>query len=598
MWDIESFKNGLEYLDGLYRDRLDKIRDLDIDTGDLIRGLNVGDAKKYLLEYFGEGEYKALGIDGSMEYTVGLDVITMFVAVAGYTLKFRIGREGDITLNFSDVEKMDAYSIFKVIPFWFEDLNAFSGVSNLLDDRSLGKSIESIPRSVMTFGEFLFAYRALKSGDIKIVFLDRPIASSYGPYFRDARELILRYRGGIFTSEGSPLGPIPLRDLYLAIYFGPDPSMISIEYRPGYKMHYIINKMVNLAYETGSEEIDVHMLMKYLPDRVSIDRLLKKLDQFNNEFLDGSLIDDISLNRVVLNRGIYRYWDNAFKLVDVFTRSLLYGGVGQHPLYINGKPMTVKEINTLTLLLLYELKRVEEEVGGLIIGIGKDTSVTDLNRSVIPYLKSVGSSINIETVSTKSDRNMLNILSALFRDKFPTPWRTAGYDNIFSSLIHDGSDLIPARRKAGVSSLLVRNYFQLREVRYLDDLYIRSPIFFYDRFIRDGDKNFMRDVELRHVTGKYRSKIYLEFPESNPLDNMILYILRAFDNDQIIESAGHNYLLFIADKEVKRMIKTIRSSVSKVVENTMYRMIRRYNIYILTKSFREYRAQLERRRRR
>lgn len=599
MWDLNSLRNGLDFLTSMLNSKLDDVKRINIDLSPLVRPLDMDRARSEVLSRFGPGSYKAVGIDGSMDYTIGLDVVTMFIAVASYSLEFVVDGSGEVNLSFNDVRKDDSMSIFKIIPFWFDDLSGFTGLNNLLDDRAIGRSLDSIPRSIMAFSEYYFACKALEDESTKIVFLDRPIASSLGPFKRDARELIRRYNGGIFTSKGIDGIRVGLVDLYLAVHLGPYPGFYRYEFRPGSKMHYIIQALVRLAREGGDRHVRYKELETVLPVRILKDKLVKKLDKLNREFLGGGLIEEFSVDGFILSNNVFTYWDSIEKLLETFT-SHLYNvrrGSYSHPLYIEGRPLTVKEINTLGLFLIYKLKMLEESMDKLVIGIGKDTSVTDMNRSVIPYLSSRGVIPSIDIRGVKSDRSMYSILSTLHREYFPVPWRSIGYDNIFTTLVYRDGYLSPARKKATQSRFLVRNYFQLREVKSLD-IYVRSPIFFYDRFYRDGvDSSYLVEEDIVHIDKSYRSKFYIE-DRLNPFDNMILYILSKFDNNQIIESAGHNYLLFIADKEVKRMIQTVRNSVSSVIENTLYRMIRNYNIFIITKSFREYRAQLERGRRR
>ncbi len=598
MWDLESLKRGLEFLDKIYRNKLNNIVSTEKDFSHIVRPLSKKLAENSIKEYFGSGIYKAVGIDGSMDYSIGLDIVTMFISVASFSLPFEVDNVGSIKISFNNIKKEDSKSVFKIIPFWFDDLSGFTGKSNLLDERAIGRTLDSIPRSVMTLGEYYMGCESLKDRDVKIVFLDRPIASSYSPFFRDARELLKKYGGGIFTVEGVDGKKISLVDLYLSIYFGPYPGFIDYEYRPGYTLHYVIQKILEHIRKYSEPEIDLKELEKYVPSNVSIDKVLTKIKKFDNTFLGGRLVDDVVGNKLILSRDIFGYWDRTMNVVDTFIDKLFSSDESSysHPLYIDGRPILVKEINTVSLFKIYDLKYTEITLKKLVIGIGKDTSVTDMSRSVLPYLRSKGFQVDISYNVAHSDRNMYSIISSLYRDQFPVPWRSLGYDHIFSTLVFRDDSLTPARKKASISRFLVRNYFQLREVKSLDT-YLRSPVFFYDRFYRDDDDKLVVKENIKHIDKPYTSKIFIERVLS-PIDNMVLYILKSFDNDQIIESAGHNYLLFMADKEVKRMISTVKNSVSQVVENTMYRLIRTYDIYILTKSFREYRAQFERRRRR
>lgn len=597
MWDLEALKAGVNYLNEILGKRFNDVKGFEPDVNYIIKSLDEDYARKSLVEFFGSGRYKAVGLDGSMDYKVGLDIVTIFIAVASYSLPFEISSDGDIILSFNNVEKIDSMSIFKVIPFWFDDLNGLTDSSNLLDDRSISKGLDSIPNSIMTLGEYYSAFKALEDEDVKIVFLDRPIASSIGPYKRDARKVIYRYGGGIFTSEGINGKKISLIDLILAVYLGPDPNFYDYEFRPGTKKHYILQLVANMAWESRDTYIKYSELIPKLPIKISRDKVVKVLDKLNREFFGGRFIEDYLVDGFIVTDRIYRYWDSIEAVLEIFIDKLFdKGGYYSHPLYVGGRPLTTKEINMISLFLIYKIKWLIDRNHKLVIGIGKDTSVTDMNRSLLPYLSSKGYIKNFNFRAVRSDRSMFIILSSLHRELFPVPWRSIGYDNIFSTLVYRDGVLTPARKVTTLSKFLIRNYFQLREVKSLD-AYVRSPIFFYDRFYReDRDRDLVRGVDIKHVDKHYKSYIYLE-TGLNPYDNMILYILSKFDNDQIIESAGHNYLLFIADKEVKRMIKTVKTSVSNVVENTLYRMIRQHNIYVLTKSFREYRAQIERWRR-
>jgi hypothetical protein len=233
------------------------------------------------------------------------------------------------------------------------------------------------------------------------------------------------------------------------------------------------------------------------------------------------------------------------------------------------------------------------------VGIGKDTYVTDLYRSVIPYAKYREIIKDDFGIPIKSDRPLLTLASTLHPDTFRTPWRFAGYDGAFATLITDSDEarFRAARRVIYQEGVLVRSYYQLRTLPGINEIEVRSPVFFYDRFQNEHDVGFRRVLEASEGPRKVEVNIYFE-EGLNRFDNMILYLLSKFDSPEITEATGHNYLLFIADKDVKSTINLVRNMIMDTADSRINRIIREKRIFIVTRRFRDFRRIVERRRRR
>ncbi len=611
-WDINLFNRALKYVEKSFGRSLERIGG-EYSISPIVRHLDLEKALETLTEFFGEGEYDAVGIDGSIDYNVNMDLVTVYIAIASIRQRFRVV-DGQLELSFRDATLDNRLSTFKVIPFWSDQLPDLTMSSSLLDERTVTRSIESIPTSIMTLGEYYMARRLVEEDmHAKIIFMDRPFASTFSPQFRTARELLWGDRGGVLRDPGLYGKPLSIGKLYLTLYHGPYPGFIRYQPIPGYIKHYLIMKILETAWRTNEDRVNIKELEKYAVG-FNLEKRVKRLAKFIDERLGGELlhiefnntiyIEDYALNK---GDGFFPAWNEVSRLYDRFTDDLfLEKDVEEpnHPLFIDDRPVSIRELSHIIIHQIYRIIHGSCNGGKLVIGIGKDTSVTDLPRVLIPMLRDEGADLPPPHQLPRTDRMIYSLLSTRRRDEFPTPWRSIGYDNAFGTLVYRDS-LTPARKVISQPKLLIRNYFQLREHMGRhggEEVVIKSPVFFYDRpYIESYDSQDTRQFKIffrRGSSGKEAEvELYLE-RDLNRLDNLILYILSRFDNPELLESAGHNYLLFLADKEVKRMVKIIRGSVSTVVNNRIYTVLRRMGVYILTRRFREYRAEIERLRRR
>ncbi len=594
-WKFDRFLQELDYLGRLLNKRMDCIRDY-LDLNSMVRCLDLNLAKETIREFFKDRSIiYALGIDGSMSYEERMEIIVLYIAVSGFKAPIRILNDGSVKPLFNEIKREDKYTFSTVIPVWIEDLNDILGGSNIGDVRSLEATLESIPFSLMTFGEYYMGLEGIK-GDIDILLLDRPIASSIHSYRRDARRLIFEDNGGTIVDMDINGERLSIADLFLGVFIGPmlgRTPLFKMPYRGRFKLYSVIQ----IALENGGS-IDVFKLCSICPKACEEwSKLKRKFIKLNNA-LSGELLDEYMLeSRLVINRERLNYWNKIIKLINLIGHRLFHDEYDEHPLLINDAWITTRDLNTLILLMIYEIARLERERNKIVVGIGKDTYVTDLCRSVIPTaieLKLVDKNIKLPI---KSDRPLLTLASSLHPDIFKPPWRLAGYDDAFATLVKPSNEgLRAARRVIYPEGLLVRVYFQLRKLKGINNIEVKSPVFFYDRFQRsEFDDKFRVKLNAFELDKNVLIRPYLEI-ELNPLDNMILYILSLMDKPEITEATGHNYLLFMADKDVKAAISMVKKAVINVADMRISRIIRERGIFIVTRRFRDFRRFIERRR--
>lgn len=590
-WDFKRFIGEIDFLGDLLGKRMDRIKN-EVDLRPLVKALDLHGAKRMVLDYIGPGEKRAIGIDGSMSYEERIEIVVLYVSVSGYTIPVSVSDGGEIDVDFSRVKREDRYTFSTVIPIWIEDINDILKLSEVGGLRSLESSMESIPFSIMTFGEFYQALKAAQSG-IRIIFLDRPLGSSIHPYRRDARKLIFRELGGSLLNYRVDGGVITLSDLFLATYIGP--SIFKIPYRGYYRSYAVIQYLLENDGEASTSEVINYFGLSDKEWNALSKRLLKL-----NDALGGGLFDEITGFNIILSPRALDYWSRITSLIDEVGARLFFSSDDYHPLYLEeGKWLGTHELNTVTLFTIYQLSKEISRKKSILVGIGKDTYVTDLYRSVIPYAKYRGIIKDDFGIPIKSDRPLLTLASTLHPDTFRTPWRFAGYDGAFATLITDSDEarFRAARRVIYQEGVLVRSYYQLRTLPGINEIEVRSPVFFYDRFQNEHDVGFRRVLEASEGRRKVEVNIYFE-EGLNRFDNMILYLLSKFDSPEITEATGHNYLLFIADKDVKSTINLVRNMIMDTADSRINRIIREKRIFIVTRRFRDFRRIVERRRRR
>ena len=546
--------------------------------GDLV-GLTVRSdprvAERTAQEYFGRGEHVATGIDGSMDFDERLQMILFYANATAYSCPFVVGDH--VTFNLEAARRESRLGASAAVPLWAEDLASVVSSEPEIDIE-LEHSMERIPNSFMTLGELYLAYLSCERS--KLVFLDRPMSGTYSTLARDVRNMLRRRDNklGKWSSEH----PVSLMDLYLAVNLG-SPVMV-LPTRSRYLPFAVLRSLLDspgsvpeLATRLGASEADTR-------------RAVARLAKFDKTH-DGTILADSSETRLRLRDGVSGYWERVLGLAVEYARGVF--SRERHPLALRGDEyLTILDVNTVAFVLLEGTLQRARERGVLLTGIAKDTTATDISRSVLPYASS-GGFIKLDSPPPmlKNDRAFLAILSAE-NSGMQTPWRTVGYDAAFSTIVEIEHELRSARKVVSREQLFVRSYFQLRTLK--SDQGVRSQVFLFDRpFDPRFDAAGARRFSVKERSGVTRVDGYFEGNDGSALSNMVLHILSMNDNPEVFEAFGHNQLLYLADKAVKAEVRMMRSSLRGVADLRVGGVASRRKIFGLVSPYRQQRAEAE-----
>ena len=532
-------------------------------------------AEKTALEVFGRGEHVATGIDGSMDFDERLQMILFYANATAYSCPFTVGDH--IGFDLASAHRDTKLAASAAVPLWAEDLSSVISSEPEIDI-DLEHSMERIPNSFMTLGELYLAY--LSCDKAELVFLDRPMSGTYSTLARDARLMLKRAdnRLGKWPADH----PLSSLDTYLAVNLG-SPSMV-LPTRPRYLSLALLRSLMEspgsvaeLSARLGTTE----------PETRRAAKRLAKLDKQQN----GVILADSSESHLQIRDDVAGYWSRVISLSlqyakDVFSRA-------RHPLVLKGDEyLTILDVNSVAFFLLEGVLEKARKRGCLLIGIAKDTTVTDVARSVLPFASAEGFvKLGSPAPMLKNDRAFLAILSAE-NPGILTPWRTMGYDSAFSTIVDINHELRSARKFVSREQLFVRSYFQLRTLR--SDQTVRSQVFLFDRaFNPKYDSPAVRRFSVRENSGPTRIDGYFEGNDTSQLSNLALHILSMNDNPEVFEAFGHNQLLYLADKAVKAEVRMLRSSLRGVADLRVGGVTSRRKIFGLVTPYRQQRAEAE-----
>jgi len=577
-----SLRSQTSVLTELFRKRVSSLRNR-TEYIEPLRTLDLKEASGLAVDFFGEGTHQAAGIDGSMDFDEVLELLLFYVCASGYSTTFNVESQG-ISFDLTRATRIPSLSMSAAVPLWEEDL------SNLLEttgtgefDPDLRRSRERIPFALMTMAELRMALEIVRSGEYRLLFLDRPLSGTFPGLNRDATLLLARRKSGLVGIE-TKAGRLRLVDIFLAVGLGSARNWVSPR---GESLAYAAVKTIiehgrmtreDLGKALHLSEGELHYLIQRL---VNLNRLLA------DELLEVSDSD------LKIKEGLSGYWPRVVE-ASVQVVSKVFKD-SKHPLLDDrGKWLSVLDLNTVNLFLIHALAQEASDRNVLIIGIAKDTSATEYTRAALPYLlskKNVGS----KPPEIKSDKAFLTILSAVNSDAIPPPWRTPAYDACFTTLFWDLEDKIPlkpARKVVSREQMYMRSYFQLRS--FAGDPAVRSPVFLYDRlFMPERDK----EISELKITERGRGATLRPFIESDQfseIDNLILYLLSLSDSSEVMEAYGHNQLLYLADKYVKAEIWQMKGLLRGVVELELTPLARREKVFTVARRFRDLRAASER----
>ncbi len=627
-WELERLRRDVRELLAEFEGDVRRVREEYGNLVGLLRMTSEEGALDALARFLGgDGEYPMVGIDGSMAVEERLEILIFHVSAIAYTNTVIIdNRNVSVGRPEPDIGAFVSASI----PLWSDllaEVDSSLGV-NVSTEQEFERGVTAIPFSLMTFAELYLAHQLVEGG-ARIVFLDRLLTVTRGPASRDLSEMM---RAGYTSFEGVDLGQgrLTLLDLVMAARLGRAPDIAAgmadpeesrtgflktlseiIPPRPPYTPYFLLGALVKLDY-LDYGEIASMMVRRFFEDRaVSEDELrevfyrgrkprsthcryllrrLRKLSDLHMR-LTGSLLLHFDAGGVYLvDNSVKNYWRRAWGLVKGFAERVFSGSGEGHTLRLGSRWASRQDFSALILILLNRL--VEDSVSRrvLLIGIAKDTLSTELLRGFIPYVQNVGPPLLLG-----SDRKFLTLLSSVFSSEVRTPWRTREFDSAFSLIGWMDGGYRAVRGTVIRERRFVRGYFQLWSAP--NDPALRSPVFAYDRpFYPEFDSEFLRDLQVR--VERFRGEVLIKpFAEdskgSSLVGDAVLGALLIAHNPNVIESLGHNYLLFLADKHVKHLSRRARGSIMGVADLEIMPISRKYKAFFISRRFRDIRRLAE-----
>jgi hypothetical protein len=534
---------------------------------------------------FENGEYFAVGIDGSMDYDERLEMLLFYISATAYRCPIEV--RGDIRVDLKHIVRDAKLSASAAVPMWLEDIPEVSQtVTPAETDFQFELSIERIPFALMTLGELSIALDALEDEDVKVLFLDRPLSGTFGPASRDTR-LLLHSGSSALTSFKTKSGEMSMLDIRLGLMLGP--GNLYVPRRSEYLVYAAVKELLKrgemrkeeLARELGLNDEDMRKLI------VKLNKLDKKHDE--------QLLEKSDLEAIKLRDSVKGYWDRIVSVISEVRKRVFESE--EYPLQLsNDKWLTVLDLNAVNTFIIYELAQKSLQKNTIVLGITKDTNASDFTRSIIPYAVKRGVLKSGSTYpSLRSDRSFLTIIAAVNSELIKTPWRTIGYDTCFTTMNENKDSEIPlkaARKRISRERLFVKCYFQLRT--FNTDSMTRSPIFVYDRFYNaQYDELLTSEVDAFEQDKKVKIKPYFEGNDQNELDDTILHILAQSDNPEVFEALGHNQLLYLADKAVKADVRLMRGMLRGIADLHLSSLARKERIFSISRRFRDLRSESE-----
>jgi len=530
----------------------------------------------------------AVGIDGSMDYDEVLEMLLFYVAAGGYQCHFTI-KDKQLNFDLLNAKRTEKLFASAAVPLWEEDLlNLVPSNEQIDTDVDFRRAMERVPFALMTMAELYLAWKIVSTSEVRILFLDRPFSGTYPSLYRDTAFMLMRKKlalDGLGTREGK----VERFDLKLAHVIGSGTAHVPPR---GMYLPYAVLRFLIQRRKATKRELAESL---GLSDK-KLDSALKRLRALD-EKAGGQVIADEDTEAIEISERVLLSWRRVRALaLEIASRIFEPPASLKHPLMMdNGNWLSVTELNALNLFLIEALIEEALKRNVLVIGLAKDTTATDFTRAALPTSFSLEDG-DVKLPGLKSDKALLTILSTANAPSLPTPWRTFAYDGCMATLIatpNDAVKLRAARHTITREQLFVRCYFQLRSFQH--DPEIRAPVFLYDRLYQSAhDEAF--DHEMPAIEREKRTTLHLFIEtqgERSRLDDLILLILSACDNPEVLEAYGHNQLLYLADKLVKGEVQLMKGLLRGVVDLELTPLARREKVFSIARRFRDLRAESE-----
>ena len=579
------------------------LKDLMVDSYDIIEACQT--ARKL----FGKDKVNFVAIDGT-EYSKQLFDMVVFFA-GSYSCEGSIDfSDNGLRVSYKDRFMDQGRDVSSCVPIYvnkipeidqtFSDLKAgeINVMKPLTEEMILDNT--NIANSLMTFSEFYLAYRFAKSGSPDIIFLDRSLSNTYSSLIYDTSiRRLWKTHCSIINFEIDGI-PVDMNDLTICRHNVINSQLDLLPARGDYLRYAVLFEL--LKYEDSMSISSIYEKLRLDND----ERISKRVQRYIKRWVEEGVIEETHEQYRLIDR--YRSsWARIRKLVTVIGDQLFEG---DDPFIVtkgsDKEWITTLDLAFLTLFSLYLLIEECWKNKKLLIGITKDTAAHDFKNHVIPICLNNGiwSSKNITQERLddipNTDRMFLQSISMSNQENLNIPWCLVEYDAAFVTAIPDFKSRMgyisgAIRNRITPSKMFLKSFVQLQKAK--NDSMLRSNVLAIDRLVYpEFDISTDAILDFKHEYGgeeRIQMILFKNKKMKNPVQNLIVTILKSMSAPSIAEAFGHNKALYIADKVAKWHCEEFRKIVDSTGSMIMCdKRLRNYVFYM--NSFREKRDTFER----
>ncbi len=578
-----------------FKEKIARLRDCREDVRKILRfGVDADAACMTGRKFFGGDEVGFVAIDGTDSADQQLDLLVFYVGAFGYSGKIRFA-SGQIEVSNAQPLGEDL-SVSAAIPLSEDDASKVFGQRT---ESGVEVDPKRLPSAIMHLAEYYLAFKATTSdSSAKVVLLDRTLAGDVAHLVWSTRELIHEHRC-VLEGLDTPQGKVSNFDLEMARMFLPNDELEI----PAPRSQFLKYAAIWQLFE-GKEYNLPQLIGRIGANQNRLSKLQRDLGELEAEYHPFERM----LDAFKLRREVTKFWDRVLSAA-LATAEHVFNPKGGHPLRIDrgGEEIwiTADDLDFLVLVFVYALTRKAWAEGILPIGLTKDTEAAELVKTLFPILQASGKlQVKHSIPSFNSDKMLLQTNSVANSADVPTPWYTVEMDAAFRTMAPVKDPSLPRGEARVIGAYrnvvypertYLKTYIQLWNSR--TDPTVRSHVFSFDRPVYGGYDHW-DEILLHHEDNRVDERIrpVLHFDRRSEMTNMTMAILLSMSTEVVPEALGHNYPLFLADKKAKSVLEQSRRAYLGAVAVEIARSDLDQQV-LFSRKFRDYRSQVEARRR-
>lgn len=610
---IQSLQSSTRAILDSFKQRANSLSSYSKEIRELLReGYDIATAKRVATKFFGSNKISFIAIDGTESQDQELDMLLFYSGAFAYQGQLEFVENG---CECGEVAETTSVSdISAAIPINEDDVSIVVGQET---EGGVEVEPEKLPSSLMHFAEYYLAVKLLmEHHELKLLLLDRTLAGDAAHLIWSVSDFIKEERC-ILQGFPTEFGVVTALDLELARMLHPNKELETPAPRSQFLKYCAINFLI--SEETKNKTLDE--MIKEILTRIGAksDRLSKLRNDINSFNKKYSFLKADTGGNFTIEPEVEYYWQRVFSATLKIAKHI-FEAQDEHPLIyeqpvdskIDGdtkvikKWITSKDLEYMTLVMLYALLRLAWEKNILVIGLIKDTAASELIKTIVPIMR------NADKISTKnvlpkfnSDKQLLQSFSVIESKSIKAPWRTFEFDACFRTIALDHKNQTLNRNQVKVKGayknvisgerMFVKSYVQLWQSQNDDS--VRGHVFSYDRPCY-SHFDMAGELLLLHTDDKIIEEIspMIHFDRDSEISHLVLDILCSMAKEVIPECLGHNYPLFLADKKAKYVLGQMRTNYLATVAYEMANSELDQQI-LYQQKFRDFRSDIENSRR-